>query len=237
MSHEPISVTVVDDEPHNLELYRRALAPQLVRLFSDPWIALQDLLTDPPTCLVIDYKMPDLDGLDFVRKCRIAGYEGAVLVVTAYPSAELLKTAEQLGLVYRVLAKPVSVDQLRDHVQVVADESRFMQNLAGGRRHRRFTIKIPVRVRIGDSAHELVADDVSLGGVALAWTPPPSTPEQVKIEVDVRGAIFELEGRLISRGGGRTGIEFIAPAPEFVWLLGTAIVNARYPITPTAAVV
>ena len=55
-------VFVVDDEKDNLELVVRSLRNFDVRTFSDPTLVVEAALAARPAVLVVDYRMPVLDG-------------------------------------------------------------------------------------------------------------------------------------------------------------------------------
>jgi FixJ family two-component response regulator len=74
------------------------------------------LLLDPQihagNCLVVDYLMPDLDGISILRQLRSAGWCGAAILITAHCTKKLAECARQAGFA-AVLEKP-----LRDGVLV-----------------------------------------------------------------------------------------------------------------------
>ena len=69
---QPVTIFVVDDEQMLLDLAEAILKPlgYKVRTFSDPWTALQEYRTAPPTLVVTDYAMGGMNGLDLVRECK-----------------------------------------------------------------------------------------------------------------------------------------------------------------------
>lgn len=68
------------------------------------------LLADPTAlgavCLVADYRMPDIDGVLILKRLRALGWEGEALMITAFPTTELLDAAETAGF-SRVIEKPM----------------------------------------------------------------------------------------------------------------------------------
>ena len=81
-------VFVLDDDPALLRL--SSLTLQLegldVQPFSSPLAALEKL-EDPsypnPPAIVLDLDMPEMDGREFYRQAREAGFAGAVLILSA----------------------------------------------------------------------------------------------------------------------------------------------------------
>lgn len=60
--------------------------------------------------LLLDVRMPGLDGLEALRRLRAARWTTPAIVMTAFPSSELRREAERLGA--PILAKPFSLDAL-----------------------------------------------------------------------------------------------------------------------------
>jgi|KBSMisStaDraftv2_1062788.scaffolds.fasta_scaffold69624_3 FixJ family two-component response regulator len=82
------------------------------------------LLADPQAKdaagLVIDYRLPDGNGLSVTRALRDAGFNGHAILITAFPSPELSAAARAEGFV-RVFEKPLTHRLL---VQAIAELSR-----------------------------------------------------------------------------------------------------------------
>ena len=74
------------------------------------------LLLDPQMqsgdCLVVDYLMPDIDGISILRQLRSAGWCGPAILITAHYADTLAESAREAGFA-AVLEKP-----LRDGVLV-----------------------------------------------------------------------------------------------------------------------
>ncbi|WP_425997973.1 response regulator [Caulobacter sp. DWR1-3-2b1] len=68
------------------------------------------LLADPralsASCLVADYKMPELSGFDVLRGLRDLGWRGQALLITGFHSAELVARAHEAGFSH-VVEKPL----------------------------------------------------------------------------------------------------------------------------------
>ena len=71
--------------------------------------ALGKLQTDRYDIVVLDYQLPDLNGLEVARQVREAQPEAFVLLVTAFQLGELKMEA---GLIDGYLNKPVDMQQL-----------------------------------------------------------------------------------------------------------------------------
>ena len=63
------------------------------------------------TLVIMDYRMPGINGLELLRRLREREFGAAVIMVTAFATPQMFQEARRLG-VCRVLAKPVDVSQL-----------------------------------------------------------------------------------------------------------------------------
>jgi two-component system response regulator FixJ len=70
---------------------------------------------DQAACLIVDYHMPEITGLDLVMHLREASVSIPTLLVTASPSPTLIKRANKLGI--RVLEKPVGADDFLEFIE------------------------------------------------------------------------------------------------------------------------
>jgi EAL domain-containing protein (putative c-di-GMP-specific phosphodiesterase class I) len=110
-------VVVVDDHPANVLVLRRLLeAGGVVGIegYTEPRLALDRCLQSPPDLLLLDLRMPDLDGLTFLAELRAALPDGAflpVLVLTADDSAEARSRALASGA-KDFLAKPFDATEV-----------------------------------------------------------------------------------------------------------------------------
>jgi two-component system sensor histidine kinase/response regulator len=61
--------------------------------------------------VLMDFQMPELDGIDATRQLREQGYQGAILALTAFDSVELRQSWFQAGC-NEFLKKPLKKDEL-----------------------------------------------------------------------------------------------------------------------------
>jgi len=70
-----------------------------------------------PDLIVIDYRLPDLDGLAVIREARGRGYAGAVLMLTASsPSDPIVASIKSELGDGSILLKPFDIDDLAERV-------------------------------------------------------------------------------------------------------------------------
>ena len=97
------TVAIVDDRITNLKILER-LAASLddkveVRTFDHPRRALEQAAHEPPDLVITDFKMPELDGAEFIRRFRAVPScaDVPVMVITAYEDRDLRYQALEAG--------------------------------------------------------------------------------------------------------------------------------------------
>jgi two-component system response regulator TctD len=110
---------VVDDDPSVLATYRRLLrrAGYTTVTEGDPRKVLSDETDARADLLLLDYKMPGMDGLSLLAELRRRACRARCILVSAFLNEDVRSRAAHLG-VDRVLEKPVDARQLR---QVIDD--------------------------------------------------------------------------------------------------------------------
>ncbi|HEX2177191.1 MAG TPA: response regulator [Nocardioidaceae bacterium] len=79
-----------------------------------------------PDLVLLDIYLPDISGLDVLRRLRAAGNEVDVLVITAAQDAETVQASMRGGVVH-YLIKPFSFDVFRDRMEHFAHARRRLQ--------------------------------------------------------------------------------------------------------------
>jgi DNA-binding NtrC family response regulator len=106
-------ILVVDDEPTIVLMCRRVLEAQghVVHGFTDAPAALAQLEAEAADLLVVDYKMPDLNGLEFIQRAWTLRPGLRVVMITAHGTREVISRATQTG-VTRIVLKPFTPTEL-----------------------------------------------------------------------------------------------------------------------------
>lgn len=106
-------VLVVDDEPGIRDLLARtlALAEYDVDVAPDGLSGLERMRVDSYDLLIIDLKMPGLDGLSVIREAKRYKSDLPVIIITGYSSESAAIEAVNLG-VTGYLTKPFRVPQV-----------------------------------------------------------------------------------------------------------------------------
>ena len=118
-----MKIVVVDDEPTIVLMCRRVLESQghAVQGFTDVRAALAQLEAEAADLLVVDYKMPELNGIEFVRRVWAVRPGLRVVMITAHGTREVIEQATRSG-VKTVVLKPFTPSELAQGVAAaVAD--------------------------------------------------------------------------------------------------------------------
>jgi DNA-binding NtrC family response regulator len=105
----PATVLVVDDERNILLTLSRALSMEghVVETATGGREALEKLAAAPVDAVVMDVRMPDLDGLEVLRRAREARPELPVVIMSGHGSIETVRGAFKLGA-FDYLEKPIT---------------------------------------------------------------------------------------------------------------------------------
>ncbi|MBX7502184.1 response regulator [Qipengyuania sp. YG27] len=116
------SIYLIDDDP----MFRRWLHGELTdfELTVWPFGSAADFLEYAPTAapapIIIDLRMPEMDGLQLLQELRKRGIGWPVLISTAHADIRAAVSAMQLGAV-DFLEKPFAIKALLDLVEVAFD--------------------------------------------------------------------------------------------------------------------
>lgn len=107
-------VLVVDDELGPRESLRMLLKPlYTVETAESGRVALEQLPQVRPDLVILDIKMPDMDGLEVLRRIKAADPSIEVVMITAYASLETVKLALSRGA-FEYLIKPFTRQDIED---------------------------------------------------------------------------------------------------------------------------
>lgn len=106
-------ILIVDDEPDNLALLYRTLRSKYdIAKSTSPLAALEMLKTEHFNCILSDHKMPEMDGVEFLKRSQEYAPDTMRLLVTAYTDAGILIDAINYAKIYRYIKKPYNPDEL-----------------------------------------------------------------------------------------------------------------------------
>src|SRR4030067_753292 len=121
MNNSAIKILVLDDEPFMLKLLDRMLANlgHTAVTICDTGHAALELIDSPDDCpnlILLDINMPEMDGLEFLRRLVERRYIGSVILVSG-EDERMRQAAEKLARAHKItilgqLPKPVSPEGL-----------------------------------------------------------------------------------------------------------------------------
>lgn len=122
-------VMVIDDNAANVLVLKRLLELAgigKVHGFTDPRAALERCFRSPPDALLLDLRMPDLDGIAVLRALRSdrrGGVSVPVLVLTADDDTEIMRSALDAGA-EDFLAKPFDLNEVLFRVRKLLESGQ-----------------------------------------------------------------------------------------------------------------
>lgn len=95
--------------------------------------ALSGILKDNPSLVLLDIRMPRLNGIDIIRIAREQGYSGRFIILSGYSDFSYAQAAIRYGVEY-YLTKPIDEDELLDAINAIREsieqERRKSDNIA-----------------------------------------------------------------------------------------------------------
>ncbi len=135
-------ILIVDDEPFNLDLLEQELAElgYETERANNGAQALQKIARANPALVLLDYQMPDMNGIEVLRNVRQTDQDLPIVLITAHGSIERAVEAVKAGA-DDFITKPfdpehlaVVVKKALERAQLKRDVEFFAQEL-GGRNH------------------------------------------------------------------------------------------------------
>ena len=129
-----MNVLIVDDQPSQRTMFRHLLediSPEVkVTDFGDPVEALLWSQRTAPDLLLLDYRMPKLDGLEFARRFRrpLSHRDVPIILITVVGDEPIRNAALEAGVI-DFLVKPVRPRELRSRCRNLLALRQQSQNL------------------------------------------------------------------------------------------------------------
>ena len=119
-----MTIVVVDDEPAIVRMCMQVLQSKghTVHGFTHADEALEHLTGQAADLIVVDYKMPELNGLDFIKRAWEVRPGVRVVMITAHGTREVIAKASESG-VQTVVLKPFTPAELADGVAKAIGET------------------------------------------------------------------------------------------------------------------
>lgn len=120
-----IKVLIVDDEPLVRRGIRSLIDWERLGFFicgeaEDGQSALEQIAKYQPSLVLLDIRMPQMSGTEFMRLARASGFDGEFIILSGYPDFQYAQTAIRYGASF-YLSKPIDEKELEDAVLSVKE--------------------------------------------------------------------------------------------------------------------
>ena len=131
------NILLVDDEEDNLALlYRTLRGTYNLEKTTSPLKALEILKEKPFELVISDHKMPEMDGVEFLKHVQLEHPNVMRILLTAYSDANILIDAINYAKIYRYIKKPYNPEELQlivasalEYYQLKYDNDKLIQDL------------------------------------------------------------------------------------------------------------
>ncbi|MHB1123173.1 MAG: response regulator [Ramlibacter sp.] len=112
MNTQQARILIVDDEEVVRRSFMRILEGNCKVQAVWNWAQMAEAMQqDPADVVLLDLRMPEMDGITVLRALKQRWPESEVIVITGYPTLDTAKQAVSLGA-YDYLSKPVNPEQV-----------------------------------------------------------------------------------------------------------------------------
>ncbi len=125
MEKGKLRVLYVDDEPINRMLFRLNLQKFFDITLSDSGEEGLSTLEREKSIdfIVSDFKMPGLNGVEFIQKVKEKFGNIPSIILSAYSENEIISKAIEEGIVLRLIEKPMTQSNMVETIQMYAKSS------------------------------------------------------------------------------------------------------------------
>ena len=193
-------VLVIDDEPGLRQSLGLLLtdAGYTVTAEQNGRRGLERAVAEPFDLVLCDVRMPEMDGLTFLRKYRERGGTALIIVMSAYGGEDAAIAAMQEGA-YDYLAKPFRPDEVVLTLRKAEERERLRQEVAGLR----------AQLATGPLERGLIAESSAMRQ-ALALVARVAEHNTTILITGESGTGKEVIARAIHRASPRAGKAFVA---------------------------
>ena len=107
-------ILIIDDDPSVLACYGRLFRREgYLPLLETDGTAAESRLNDyrDVEVVILDYRMPGMNGLEFLRRLRNRDFRARIVLVSGHTSPEMTLAARRLGIRW-IFSKPVDTARL-----------------------------------------------------------------------------------------------------------------------------
>ncbi|MBB3070581.1 CheY-like chemotaxis protein [Paenibacillus baekrokdamisoli] len=117
VGNSPFSVLIVDDQASIRLLMRELFELENITVYEAPHgrTAIEQVQQHPIDFILLDLKMPDMDGIEALREIRKIDPSVMVAMITAYGDPDKLEAAREMG-VEAFFTKPFDINHVKEFV-------------------------------------------------------------------------------------------------------------------------
>lgn len=126
------TVLVIDDQPGIRRLLVEVLKEEGYQVVtaSNGYDGLQEAQVVKPQLILMDMKMPGMDGIETLKELKRVGQGDRVIMMTAYGELDLVNQAREIGA-YDYITKPFDIIALCQTIQEIMTHSAQDQTKIG----------------------------------------------------------------------------------------------------------
>jgi DNA-binding NtrC family response regulator len=210
MPTEP-TVLVIEDDAETRRLMRRVLEEAAFAVVTEPSgeRGLAHLAAHPVDCVLVDYRLLDMDGLNCLREIRGSHPQMPTIMVTGAGSQEVAVEAMKLGATDYVVKHRAYLRTVPGIVRAALGRSRLRGAADDGRRAERSTPAAADDVRTRYRTHGIIGGSQAMAGVV--WSADRVARSNVSVLVEGEtGTGKELLARAIHAESARAAQPFLA---------------------------
>ena len=114
-------IIIIDDDKDMCETLKDVLMSSGeydVSCSYDPVKALDTIEHEDPSLIIVDYKMPEMNGIEVIQHVKELQKNTAILMLTAFISKDLISQAKEAGAL-EVLSKVLLPSDLLKHIRTL----------------------------------------------------------------------------------------------------------------------
>jgi PAS domain S-box-containing protein len=129
----PLKIVIIDDENPHLLLMKRSILKEIpdadTKCFQEPKQAFDFIKKDPPDLIITDYLMPDMDGLEFIKKLKQEEIDVPIIMITGHGDEYVAVNAMKLGVMEYLVKSADVFDLLPGIIKRVLREKELKDEL------------------------------------------------------------------------------------------------------------
>ncbi|XPV77597.1 MAG: response regulator [Desulfovibrio sp.] len=126
--HKKPRILFVDDEQHILDSFRASLRKKYtIDTAAGAGEALKKITNHPPYAVIVsDFKMPEMDGVEFLSRIQPLAPETTRVMLTGHADVDTTMLAVNRGQVFRFLTKPTPIEEMERVLELAVQHHKLI---------------------------------------------------------------------------------------------------------------